>query len=308
MGRELAAISRTVFAVGSLRNPVGPLPSSIYWRRRAVVATVIALLAVLIVWFVSSRDSARRPGADGANAGSPAPSITPGPSPSGSAISSQPGGRDESGASGGPGGTASGGSGTGGSGSGTGGGPGAGTGGDPAGSVAGTGSGAAAGTGTGTGAGTGAGGQGGGTGSTQQVPADSPLPNCAPGALQLTLSSTKVSYAPGEKPRFRLTARNGSGAGCKTDLGPATAVLTISDEAGDEIWSSEDCPKGPGSVYVAVPGGGTATYTIEWDRRHSAPRCATPPVREAGPGTYLAEATVPGVKGVLRSSITLAKD
>ncbi|MEU4257410.1 hypothetical protein AB0B42_26850 [Streptomyces fradiae] len=290
--------------MGSLRNPVGPLPSSIYWRRRAVVATVIALLAVLIVWFVSSRDSDRRPGADGANAGSPAPSITPGPSPSGSAISSQPGGRDESGASGGSGGTASGGSGTGGSGSGTGGGPGAGTGGDPAGSVAGTGSGAAAGTGTGTGAG----GQGGGTGSTQQVPADSPLPNCAPGALQLTLSSTKVSYAPGEKPRFRLTARNGSGAGCKTDLGPATAVLTISDEAGDEIWSSEDCPKGPGSVYVAVPGGGTATYTIEWDRRHSAPRCATPPVREAGPGTYLAEATVPGVKGVLRSSITLAKD
>ncbi|WP_374986465.1 hypothetical protein [Streptomyces fradiae] len=288
--------------MGSLRNPVGPLPSSIYWRRRAVLATVIALLAVLVVWFVSSRGSGPRPGTDGANAGSPAPSITPGPSPSGSAISSQPGGRDESGASQSPGGTASGGSGTGGSGSGsgTGGGPGAGTGGDSAGSVAGTGSGA--------GAGTGAGGQGGGTGSTQQVPADSPLPNCAPGALQLTLSSTKVSYAPDEKPHFRLTARNGSGAGCKTDLGPATAVLTISDEAGDEIWSSEDCPKGPGSVYVAVPGGGTATYTIEWDRRHSAPRCATPPVRTAGPGTYLAEATVPGVKGVLRSSITLAKD
>ncbi|WP_411574259.1 hypothetical protein [Streptomyces fradiae] len=292
--------------MGSLRNPVGPLPSSIYWRRRAVLATVIALLAVLVVWFVSSRGSGPRPGTDGANAGSPAPSITPGPSPSGSAISSQPGGRDESGASQSPGGTASGGSGTGGSGSGsgTGGGPGAGTGGDSAGSVAGTGSGA----GAGTGAGTGAGGQGGGTGSTQQVPADSPLPNCAPGALQLTLSSTKVSYAPDEKPHFRLTARNGSGAGCKTDLGPATAVLTISDEAGDEIWSSEDCPKGPGSVYVAVPGGGTATYTIEWDRRHSAPRCATPPVRTAGPGTYLAEATVPGVKGVLRSSITLAKD
>ncbi|WOI63137.1 hypothetical protein [Streptomyces fradiae] len=292
--------------MGSLRNPVGPLPSSIYWRRRAVLATVIALLAVLVVWFVSSRGSGPRPGTDGANAGSPAPSITPGPSPSGSAISSQPGGRDEPGASGGPGGTASGGSGTGGSGSGsgTGGGPGASTGGDSAGSAAGTGSGS----GAGGGAGTGAGGQGGGTGSAQQVPADSPLPDCAPGALQLTLSSTKVSYAPDEKPQFRLTARNGSGAGCKADLGPATAVLTISDEAGDEIWSSEDCPKGPGSVYVAVPGGGTATYTIEWDRRHSAPRCATPPVRTAGPGTYLAEATVPGVKGVLRSSITLAKD
>ncbi|CAL9497420.1 hypothetical protein SUDANB38_03393 [Streptomyces sp. enrichment culture] len=304
MGRELAPISRTVFAVGSLRNPVGPLPSSIYWRRRAVVAAVIALLAVLIVWFVSSRDGGSRPGADGANAGSPAPSITPGPSPSGSAISAQPGGRDEADASESPGTT--GGSGSGGSGTGPG------TGGSGTGAVggsAGSGTGGGAGSGSG-GAGTGgAGGAGGsGTGSAQQVPADSPLPNCAPGALQLTLSSTQVSYAPGEKPRFRLTARNSSGAGCKTDLGPATAVLTISDEAGDEIWSSKDCPKGPGSVYVAVPGGGTATYVIEWDRRHSAPRCATPPVKTAGPGTYLAEATVPGVKGVLRSSITLAKD
>ncbi|CAL9491907.1 hypothetical protein SUDANB37_03280 [Streptomyces sp. enrichment culture] len=293
-------ISRTVFAVGSLRNPVGPLPSSIYWRRRAVFATVVALLAALIVWFVSSGEDGSRTGTDGANAGSPAPSITPGPSPSGSAISTQPGGRDEAGASESPGAPAgTGGSGTAGSGTGSGAG-GSGTGGE---------AGSGTGGGAGPGAGTGAGGAGGsGTGSAQQVPADSPLPDCAPGALQLTLSSTKVSYAPGEKPRFRLTARNGSGAGCKTDLGPATAVLTISDEGGDEIWSSKDCPKGPGSVYVAVPGGGTATYVIEWDRRHSAPRCVTPPVGTAGPGTYLAEATVPGVKGVLRSSITLAKD
>ncbi|MDT9680895.1 hypothetical protein RND61_02145 [Streptomyces sp. TRM76323] len=280
--------------MGSLRNPVGPLPSSIYWRRRAVFATVIALLVALVVWFVGSGDGEPPRGGDGANAGSPAPSITPGPSPSGPAIGTQPGGRDESGASGGSGGSSgTGGPGTGGSGSGSG---------------TGGGQGAGAGAGAGAGSGTGAGGQGGGPGSAQQVPADSPLPVCAPGTLQLTLGSTKVSYAPGEKPRFRLTARNTSAAGCKTDLGPATAVLTISDEGGDEIWSSKDCPKGPGSVYVAVPAGGTATYTVEWDRRHGAPRCATPPVKTAGPGTYLAEAAVPGVKGVLRSSITLAKD
>ncbi|MCP9987049.1 hypothetical protein LUX01_10430 [Streptomyces sudanensis] len=291
--------------MGSLRNPVGPLPSSIYWRRRAVVAAVVALLVALVVWFVGSGGDGPERGSDGANAGSPAPSITPGPSPSGPAIGTQPGGRDESGGSGGSGGSSgTGGSGTGGSGtggSGTGGsGPGAGGGGSA------TGGGPGAGTGAGTGSGTG--GQGGAPGSDQQVPADSPLPNCPASALQLTLRSTKVSYAPDEKPEFRLTARNTSATGCKTDLGPATAVLTISDEGGDEIWSSKDCPRGSGSVYVAVPAGGTATHTIEWDRRHSAPRCATPPVKAAGPGTYLAEATVPGVKGVLRSAITLAKD
>lgn len=293
MAREPAAISRTVSAVGSLRNPVGPLPSSIYWRRRAVVAAAIALLVALAVWFLGPGGGGSRPG-DDANAGSPAPSITPGPSPSGPAISTQPGGRDESGTSTGSGGS----SGTGGPGNGTG------TGGTGTG---GSGSGTGGSTGAGSGADAGAGG-GRGSGSAQQVPAGSPLPDCPSGALRLALRSTEVSYAPGEKPRFRLTARNTSSTACKTDLGPATAVLTISDEGGDEIWSSDDCPAGPGSVYVAVPAGGTATYTVEWDRRHSAPRCATPPARTAGPGTYLAEATVPDVKGVLRSAITLAKD
>ncbi|MDX6361056.1 MAG: hypothetical protein QOC85_59, partial [Streptomyces sp.] len=37
-----------------MRNPVGPLPSSIYWRRRAVLLSVVGLLALLIVWVVGS--------------------------------------------------------------------------------------------------------------------------------------------------------------------------------------------------------------------------------------------------------------
>ncbi|MFF8383735.1 hypothetical protein [Streptomyces kanasensis] len=288
--------------MGSLRNPVGPLPSSIYWRRRAVLAGVVALLALLVAWFVSSGDGDGGKGGDGANGASPAPSITPGPSPSGPAISAAPGGRDDTGGSGGTGGTG----GTAGSG-GTAGAGGSGGTASGAGGPGGTGTGGA-GSGGGAAAGGAGGGQGGATGSARLVPADSPLPHCVPGALQLTLSSTKVSYAPGEEPRFRLTARNTSATGCKTDLGPATAVLTISDGKDEEIWSSDDCLRGDGRAYVSVPAGGTATYTVAWDRRHSAPRCGTPSPRVAGPGTYLAEATVPGVKGVLRSSITLAKD
>ncbi|WP_175408984.1 hypothetical protein [Streptomyces sp. TRM64462] len=292
--------------MGSLRNPVGPLPSSIYWRRRAVAASVVALLAVLIVWFVSSGDDSGQKGSGGASATSAAPStITPGPTPSGPAISSQPGGRDEAGATEGDTGGTGGGAAGGGDQSGGAGGTGGGTGADGGGANGGTG-------GTGGSASGGSGGSGSGpgsaSGSAEQVPANSALPNCAPGALQFTLSSSKVSYAPGEKPRFRLTARNTSATTCKTDLGPATAVLTISDDSDEEIWSSEDCPKSSGSVYVAVPAGGTATYTAEWDRRHSTTRCGTPSTRVAGPGTYLAEATVPGAKGVLRAAITLAKD
>ncbi|WP_345288446.1 hypothetical protein [Streptomyces gulbargensis] len=292
--------------MGSLRNPVGPLPSTIYWRRRAVALCLVVLLALLAVWVVTSGDGGGKKANDSANGASPAPSITPGPSGSGPAISQQPGGREESEDSG----------------SGSGSGSGAGTdGGSSAGGDGGTG----ADTGTGTDAGAagaeggtgnggkngdtdGAGGDGGaGTGAGQRVPADSPLPNCPPGALKLTLRSVKVSYETGEKPRFQLVATNTSDTACKADFGPRSAVLTISDTRDEEVWSSDDCPRPGDPLLLSLPAHSTVTHTVEWNRERSAPRCATAPAGQAGPGTYLVEATMPGAK-VLPASFTLAKD
>ncbi|ROQ68076.1 hypothetical protein EDD93_2529 [Streptomyces sp. 840.1] len=288
MGRELGRISRTVCAVGSLRNPIGPLPSTIYWRRRAVAATLIALLALLVVWAVTSRDGkgnhddSRGPGSG------PTDAITPGPSGSGPAISEQPGGRDESGASGG-------GDGSGGSGSGSGGSDSAG-------------SGSEGDSGSGSGSGSGGSGSGGGGTAGQRLPAGSSVPDCPAGALQLTLKSD-VSYAPGEKPKFRLIAKNTSSTACKADLGPKNAVLTITEAGGDddEVWSSKDCPRDAGAVLLKVPAGATVVHTVEWNRAKSAPKCATPPPGNAGPGTYLVEAKAPG-EPVQRASFVLAKD
>ncbi|MEU7117457.1 hypothetical protein [Streptomyces zaomyceticus] len=279
--------------MGSLRNPVGPLPSTIYWRRRAVAACLVTLLALLAVWVLTSGDAGGKKQNDAANGSSPTPpSITPGPSGSGTAISQQPGGRDESGDSG----ETTGGGGSAGSGTD------AGAGGD-AGTDAGTDGGGGK-----NGDTDGAGGDGGaGTGAGQQVPADSPLPNCPAGALQLTLRTVKVSYEAGERPRFQLVARNTSDAACKADFGPRSAVLTISDKQDDEIWSSADCPRPGDPVLLRVPANATVTHTVEWDRKQSAPRCATAPTGQAGPGTYLVEATMPGAK-VLPASFTLAKD
>ncbi|MFC9796615.1 hypothetical protein ACFVJI_28750 [Streptomyces sp. NPDC127584] len=287
--------------MGSLRNPVGPLPSTIYWRRRAVAACLVALLALLAVWAVTSGGGGGTKPNDGAHGASPTPpSITPGPSGTGDAITQQPGGRDESDDSGGTDG------GNGGANGGSGGSGGAGT--DP-GSGADSGTGAAAGGDGGKNGDTdGAGGDGGaGTGAGQQVPAGSPLPNCPPSALQLTLRSVKVSYEAGERPRFQLIARNTSKDACKADFGPRAAVLTISDKQDDEIWSSADCPRPGDPVLLHVPAGATVTHTVEWDRGRSAPRCATAPAGQAAPGTYLVEATMPGAK-VLPASFTLAKD
>ncbi|MFF2958687.1 hypothetical protein ACFVT1_07165 [Streptomyces sp. NPDC057963] len=272
--------------MGSLRNPIGPLPSTIYWRRRAVAATLVALLVLLIAWAVTSgggktNTDDSRPGGSG-----PVREITPGPTPSGPAIGQQPGGRDESGDSGGGDGDATG--------------TGAGSGG-----ASGGGDGTGAGSATGAGAG---GASGGGAATGQQVPADSPLPNCAADALQLSLK-TELSYSPGEKPKFRLVARNTSSTTCKADFGPKSAVLTITEAGGDDnqVWSSKDCPRNAGSLLLKVPAGATVVHTVEWDRKKSVPQCATTPSGTAGPGTYLVEAKSPG-EPVQRASFVLAKD
>ncbi|MFI8007757.1 hypothetical protein [Streptomyces sp. NPDC086010] len=276
-----------------MRNPVGPLPSSIYWRRRAVAVLVIALLAALAVWAVT-RGGGGGPGTDDGKPGgkSPAPSITPGPSGSGPVVGQPPGGRDESGGSGTDGGTgATGGAGTGG-------------GAGPAGGADGS-AGSAGSAGTAGSAGSSAGAAG--TGAAQQVPASSPLPNCTPAALQLSVK-TDNSFGPDDKPRFRLTARNTSAADCKADFGPKSAVLTITKagEDDDELWSSKDCPRS-GAVFLKVPAGATVVHTVEWNRKRSAPKCATPPPGAAAPGTYLLEARLPG-ESVQRASFVLAKD
>ncbi|MFE0650319.1 hypothetical protein ACFVZH_17215 [Streptomyces sp. NPDC059534] len=283
--------------MGSLRNPVGPLPSTIYWRRRAVAVCLVALLALLAAWAVTSGDGDGKKTNDAANGSSPTPpSITPGPSGSGPAISQQPGGRDESDDSGGSGDSGDAGTGNG-SGNGTGGDAGTGNGTDPGAESGGK-----------NGDTDGAGGDGGaGTGAGQQVPANSPLPNCPSAALQLTLRTTKVSYDAGEKPRFHLVAKNTSGTACKADFGPRAAVLTISDDRDDEVWSSADCPRPGNPILLRVPAHATVTHTVEWDRGRSAPQCATAPAGQAGPGTYLVEATMAGAK-VLPASFRLTKD
>ncbi|MEU6488064.1 hypothetical protein [Streptomyces sp. NPDC046887] len=287
--------------MGSLRNPVGPLPSSIYWRRRAVAASLGLLVAVLVVWAVASGGGSGGKGDDARNGASPRPSaITPGPSGSGPAISEAPGGREEPGGSGGDSGKNGDSAGSGADG-GQGGSDGSGTG---SGSSGGAGADGGAGSGGGTQAGAGSGGTAAGGG---QVPADSPLPGCPAGALRVTLTTEKVRYAPDEKPTFRLVARNTSATTCKTDLGPKNAVLTISAED-DDVWSSNHCPRGAATLMVRVPAGGSVTRVVEWDRRGSTPKCAEEgPGSAAKPGTYLVEAAVPGVK-VLPASFALAKD
>lgn len=272
--------------MGSLRNPVGPLPSTIYWRRRAVLLSVLGLLVLLVVWVVVSGGGGGKNSADGPGGNGPATSITPGPSESGPAISEHPGGRDES----------SEGSGSSGAGSGS-----------DSGSGSGGGSGGSEGSGSGGGGGSEDGAKGGG-GSGDRLPAGSRLPNCASEDVKLKVRSVQNTYEIGEKPKFELIADNSGSKACKLDLGGKGTVLTITQADGDkEFWSSEDCPAGGGSLLLRVPADGRVTHAVEWDRRASEPQCATPSAGSAAPGTYLVEAKAPGL-GAARASFVLEKD
>lgn len=261
--------------------------------------SVVALLALLITWIVTMGDGGGKDGDNGANGKNPSPStITPGPSSSGPAISQAPGGRDESGDEG-----------SGGSSSGAGSGGGSGDG-------SGDGSGSGSGDGSGAGGSGGAGGAGGSDGGTavggvgvgDTLPAGSTLPNCTASVVKFSLRSRHNTYDPEQKPTFLLTARNISGSDCKIDLGPKNAVFTITPASSDDdYWSSEDCPKAAAHQLYRVPAGSGITYTVNWDRKPSAPKCATPPAGSAGPGTYLVEAKAPGFAKV-QTSFVLSAD
>jgi hypothetical protein len=264
---------------------------------------VVALLALLITWIVTMGGGGGKDGGNGANGKNPAPSITPGPSSSGPAISQAPGGRDESGGSG------SGGSSSGsgdGSGDGSGGGSGDGAGG---GSGDGSGDGGSGGSaGPGGAGGSGGGSTVGGVGAGDTLPAGSTLPNCTASVVKFSLRSRHNSYDPEQTPTFLLTARNISGSDCKIDLGPKNAVFTVTPASSDDdYWSSKDCPKAAARQVYRVPAGSDITYMVKWDRKPSAPECATPPAGSAGTGTYLVEAKAPGFAKV-QTSFVLSAD
>ncbi|MFC9331134.1 hypothetical protein [Kitasatospora sp. NPDC057015] len=297
----------------SLRQPVGPLPASIYWRRRVVVLVALAAVLALVLWLTSDQGGGGGKDQTAKPVSSPAQAITPGAAPTGPAITGRPGG---------PGGGSGGGSGSGGV-SGSGGGdvsltsggadggapaPGAGT--APGGTAApGTAGGGTSGGGTSGGSGGAGGTTGGGSGTppvnTAEVMA---LPVCASSQVTLELSSAQNAYQPKDKPRLALTVRNAGQAGCRVDLGRASSLVTLSASNGERIWSSGDCPTDRQSTWVQIAAGSGLTETFTWDRSRSKPQCASPDTSPAPTGNYLVVADLSGLSGGLvsaRSSIRL---
>ncbi|MER6302713.1 hypothetical protein ABT247_24595 [Kitasatospora sp. NPDC001539] len=286
----------------SLRQPVGPLPASIYWRRRVVVLAAVAAVIALIAWLMTDQGGGGDDGSPGraaqaAPTQTPAQSITPGASPSGPAA--RPGGG--TGGTGGSGGPVSGGGSdvglSGGSGGGANPAPAGGAGGSGGGGGNGAGGGTAgSGGGTGGGSSAGSGGSGGGAPAVN-TPEVMALPVCASSQVALELNPSQNPYQAKDKPKLALTVKNSSGSNCRVDLGRTASVITVSGNNNDRVWSSGDCPPDKGSIWVQIPANGSQTETFTWDRSRSKPQCATPDQTPPANGTYVVLAELTGLSG-----------
>jgi hypothetical protein len=231
-------------------HPVGPLPASVYWRRR-VFALAVALVLLLIVWLVAGGGTggsgpghaAGPTGGTPTGSGAPSGSADPGASgsmPSETLAATSP--AHDPGRSGG----------------------GSATGTDPTTPTPGG--------GTGSGGGTGEGGSSGTGGTPAGTQAAAPVA-CPDGALRLTITAAKPDYPVGAQPQITLSVQNVSGAACTRDLGASQQeVLLYAGKT--RLWSSNDCYPGGGQDIETIAPGERDRYSVTWSGLSSHPRCA----------------------------------
>lgn len=273
----------------SVTRPVGHLPPSVYWRRRAIVLVGLAVLIALVAWACTAggggdgKDDKKNASAESTT--SPPSSPAPGPIGPGPTGGTNPGastGQPGAAAGGNPGGT--GGANTGGSGA-----PSAGNGtntGAPGGNPAG---GATGGQPGAPGAATG--------GSQPQQPRTTiqgMLACTYPGNAQLVVTGDRpqdTKFRVGEQVKLTLEVRNVGTETCAVDMAQKSATVEIRSGA-DRIWSPADCAPAQPEITQIQPGKSVSrTWTWNWTRSDPgrcsgpAPGLASPP-----PGSLFAAA------------------
>jgi hypothetical protein len=137
-------------------------------------------------------------------------------------------------------------------------------------------------------------GKGGGTGSGSGG-------TCSPGAVVLSLFSSKPSYAAGEDPRFVVYVVSTAPAACTFDLGPAKLRVQVMS-AGRIVWDSADCPRGDSTRVATLRRGVPSQESVTWKRTITLPGCITL-ASSVRPGTYQVQAKA----GTIASAVLVIK-
>lgn len=215
-------------------DPQGPLPPSVYWRRRVAAAVAAALAMVATVWALGSLIGSEEPAsgvprnaandevltAQGPSSSEPAPiSSSPGqessllPLPSESAVSSVPRMPGES---------------------------------------------------TGPGA----------SSAPVRPEHGKPLQRCAKRALDVDARTAKRHFAVGERSHLQLSVTNVGDRDCFASLRRDERELVVRGGDGARVWSSADCYFGKPSTEIhRLRTGESIAFDLHWAGRTSAPGC-----------------------------------
>jgi hypothetical protein len=123
--------------------------------------------------------------------------------------------------------------------------------------------------------------------------------DCSPGAVVLSLVSTRSAYRRGQDPEFDLYAVSTASGTCSFDTAPGNLhVVVIS--ADHVIWDSADCARGETSRVVKLARGIPAQESVTWNRAITLSGCVTL-ASSASPGTYQVQARATGVVSLTRT-------
>lgn len=132
-------------------------------------------------------------------------------------------------------------------------------------------------------------------GATSQAPVVTPSGDgvepgggCSPGALVLSLFTSKSAYYGGQYPAFDVDAVSTASQDCSVDTGPAKLHVVVMS-AGRIIWDSADCVHGNPSRVTELSRGVPAQEQVTWNRTINLPGCVTL-ASSARPGSYQAQA------------------
>ena len=111
---------------------------------------------------------------------------------------------------------------------------------------------------------------------------------CSPGAVVLSLFSSRAEYYGGQDPEFAVDAVSTASSACSFAVGPSELQVVVM-LAGRIIWGSADCPRGDPGQVAELSRGVPAQVSVTWNRTITLPGCATL-VSAAPPGSYQVQA------------------
>ena len=122
---------------------------------------------------------------------------------------------------------------------------------------------------------------------------------CAPGAMVLSLASSKPDYHAGQHPAFAVYAVSTASRACSFDISPAKLHVLVSS-MGRVIWDSADCTRGQPNRVGEFRRGVPALEFFTWNRTISLPGCVTV-ASATRPGSYQVQARDGAVASPVRT-------